>query len=272
MSLNVAQRLLSGYLVILIGFWIWIHFKSLTGGPINDFYSFSFGLIPLIGGLWGILLSLSWGGLRSYVGKSIFFISAGSFSWGIGTMIWAYYNFFAGVAVPYPSIADLFYVVTIPLWILGMTNLSHATGTHSGFKTGAGKILVFAIPLAVLAASYYLLVVIAREGVLISSFEGYLKLFLDLAYPLGDAIILTLAVLVYGLSRKYLGGMYKIPVNILLVGFLVMYFADFTFSYTTTKETFYTGNFGDLIFTIALFLITFGTFGLDTSHAKTERV
>ena len=272
MSLNLAQKILSGYLVILILFWIWIHLNSLTGGPINDFYSFSFGLIPLVGRLWGIWQSFEWGGLGSYVGKSILFISAGSFLWGIGTMIWAYYNFFAGVAVPYPSIADLFYVATIPFWALGVSSLSRATGTRTGLKTAGGKVLAYSVPILVFIVSYYLLVVVAREGALITSFEGILKLALDLIYPLGDVIILTLAIIVYGLSRQYLGGIYKMPTHILLLGFTIMYFADFIFSYTTTRETFYTGSFGDLVFTVALFLITLGTLGINPATANKSAI
>ena len=43
-----------------------------------------------------------------------------------------------------------------------------------------------------------------------------------------------------------------------------MYLADFVFSYTTTVGTFFNGNFGDLLFTFALFLITFGLLGFNS--------
>ncbi len=267
MLFNVAQKFLFAYFVILCVFWASLYLGGFKGGPWNDFYSFSFGLIPLIGGLWGISQSSKWGGTKSYVGQALFFISAGSFLWGIGTMIWAYYNFFAGVSIPYPSVADLFYILAIPLWAVGMWSLSHATGSRFGLKTSAGKILSILIPLGILIASYYLMVVIGRDGVLVTTYDGYLKLILDLAYPLGSVVILTLAILTFGLSRGYLGGRYKLPVNTLLLGFLTMYFADFIFSYTTTNGTFYTGSFGDLFFTVAMFLISFGTLGLNTALA-----
>ena len=267
MRLNVAQKILSAYFVLLCIFWVTLHINGLKGGSWNDFYSFSFGLIPLLSGLWGIHQSFRWGGTESYVGQALLFISTGSFLWGTGTMIWAYYNFFAGVPIPYTSIADLFYILTIGFWVAGMWSLSHAVGSRIGFKTTAGKVFSVLIPIGILVASYYLLVVIGRDGTLIPTYEGYLKLILDLAYPLGDVIILTLAMLIFGLSRSYLGGTYKLPVNVLLLGFLTMYFADFIFSYTTTNGTFYTGNFGDLVFTVAMFLISFGTLGINVALA-----
>ncbi len=40
-----------------------------------------------------------------------------------------------------------------------------------------------------------------------------------------------------------------------------MFIADTIFSYTTTVGTYYNGNFGDLILTIGMFLLTFGVLG-----------
>jgi hypothetical protein len=37
--------------------------------------------------------------------------------------------------------------------------------------------------------------------------------------------------------------------------------ADFVFSYTTTVGTYYNGNFGDLMLTTGLFLLSFGVLG-----------
>ena len=40
-----------------------------------------------------------------------------------------------------------------------------------------------------------------------------------------------------------------------------MTIADAVFSYTTTVGTFYNGQFGDLLLTTGLFLLTFGALG-----------
>ena len=113
-------------------------------------------------------------------------------------------------------------------------------------------------------ASYYLLIVIARGGSLDFSDSGALKIFFDLAYPIGDIVILTLATLVYGLSFKYFGGQFKFGIYILLLGFILNYFADFAFSYTTTVETFYPGGAADLLFTMAMIALSYGTNYLDS--------
>ncbi len=196
------------------------------------------------------------------MGKSIFFLSGGLLTWGIGTLIFAYYNLVQAVAVPYPSLADVSYIVSWPLWCMGIFYLSKATGAKFGLRSRFGKYILFLIPIIAIVISYYLLVVVARGGVL-SSFDGYLKLFFDLAYPIGDVLILTIAVLVFGLSYSYFGGKYKIGIYMVLFGFIVNYFADFFFSYTTSLERYYVANWVDLIFTVAMFALSFGISKLD---------
>lgn len=203
----------------------------------------------------------AWGMLGSAIGKSVFFIATGLFAWGLGSMIWSYYNFFQRISAPYPSVADIGFILSLPFWILGIINLSKATGAKFGIKHTGGRIMLIVIPIIVMVLSYYLLVVVGRGGVLTESFDNYLKLFFDLAYPFGDVIILTFALIIFGLSLGFFGGKYRLSIFAIILGFVSMYLADFVFSYTTTTEAFYNGNWGDLIFTIALFLIAFGNLG-----------
>lgn len=261
MSFSIYQKGLSLYLLLLIVFWVSLYHSGFKTDFWNYFYSFSFSLIPLIGGGVGVVISKRWGFLGSVIGRAIFYISSGLFSWGVGSMIWSYYNFFLQVSAPYPSLADVGFIVALPLWVLGVFNLSKATGAKFALKNIKGRLFLIAVPIVVLIASYYLLVVIARGGILTEAGNDFLKLFFDLAYPTGDVVILTLAILIFGLSFKYFGGLYKTSIYSLLFGFALMYLADFVFSYTTTVDTFYNGNYGDMLFTLALFFITFGILG-----------
>ncbi len=259
--LSTKQKILSGYLVFLILYWIVLYFSNQTSGVYNYLYSFLFSLIPLLGGITGMFLSKEWGGLKSHVGKAVFFISLGLFLWGSGSMVWSYYNFVVQVAAPYPSWADLGFAPSIFFYGLGAIYLSKATGAKFALKNTTAKIFAFVAPLLILIASYYTLVVVARGGVLVPPGESVLKTILDIGYPLGDFISLTVAIVVSGLSFKYLGGKYKLSVISIWLGLGVMYLADFIFSYTTTLGTFYNGNYGDLMLTFGLFFLTFGALG-----------
>lgn len=232
----------------------------------NYLYQFAFGLIPLIGGISGMIKSKQWGFLQSQVGRALFFISAGITSWGIGQMFWSLvYNILLQVEIPYPSLADVGYILAVPLWLIGITNLSRATGARFSLRKLEGKFLLFIIPVVAISLSYYLLIVVARGGS-ITFDEGALKLFFDLAYPIGDVLILTLALLIYGLSFNYLGGRYKLPILSIILGFIVMYITDFSFSYVTTNETYFNGHWVDILFPTAMMLMALGVNSFDTKE------
>lgn len=256
---NIYQKTVTGFLVLLVLFWAYLFFTNHDGGTLNYWYSFLFGLIPLIGGAIGMMKASVWGGLKSALGKAVFFVSLGLLLWGLGETVWSYYNFFKGVPAPYPSLADIGFAPSIFFWILGTAYLSRATGALFVLKKSRkAKLLVFVVPLILLIPSYYLQIHVAREGVLVPDGETTLKAVLDIAYPFGDFLALLFAALVAILSYRYFGGIYRRAVYYLLGGLAVMYCADSIFSYTTTKETYYNANWGDLLLTIGLYLITVG--------------
>ena len=265
MEVTKSSAFIGLFYLCLVVWWVTIFLSGAKDDPTNKAFAFAYGLLPLLGGAVGFLNSKKWGLFKSAMGKALFFLSLGLITWGFGEMIWSYYNFVLRIEVPYPSWADASFIVSWPLWSIGVVFLSLATGARFGLKTMNGRLQLIVIPIIALAASYYLLVVVARGN----SFEisgGPLKIFFDLAYPIWDVVILTLALLVYGLSFKYLGGVFQWPVVILLLGFVINYFADFGFSYTTTVNTFYNGSWVDLLFASAMFLLSFGVAGFDVQE------
>ena len=251
-----------------------LYFQGTTEGLVNDLFGVLFvGLLPLLGGVNGLFIAGSWGGFKSAVGRALIFLSLGLISWALGTYLFSgVYNLLLHVEVPYPSIADVGYILALPLWAIGIVELSRATGAKYGLRSTGGKFLLFLIPLLIIVASYYLLVVVARGGSIPVSDSELLKLFFDFAYPLGDVIILSLATLIYGLSLKFFGGVYKHAVYLILIGFGVLYFADFAFSYTTTLETFYPGDWVDLLFAAAMLLLSSGVALFDPKSADPQTV
>ena len=261
MKLNIYQKILVAFLVLLVAFWIVLFVTHTTTGYYNYLYSFLFGLIPFISGMVAISASRMWGGLKSTVGKAIFFVGLGILFWGAGEVIWSYYNFFAGVAAPYPSLADIGFAPSILFYGIGTIYLSVVMGAKFGLRNTRSKVFAVVAPLVIAAVSYYVLVVVARNGVVVPEGETPLKALLDIAYPLGDFVSLTLAVVISGLSFNYLGGVYKWDMISLMLGLVVMFIADSVFSYTTTVGTYYNGNWGDLLLTIGLFFLSFGAIG-----------
>jgi hypothetical protein len=261
MEMNAPQKICTGFLILLVIFWFALFITHTDGGFYNYLYSFLFGLIPLFGGIVAIFRAHIWGGLKSSVGRAVLFIGIGIFLWGYGETIWSYYNFFLNVAAPYPSWADLGFAPSIFFYGLGISFLSAATGAKFAWRNPTARHFAILAPIFIAVLSYYVLVVVARGDVLVPPGETPLKAVLDIAYPLGDFIGLTLAVVLSSLSFKYLGGRYKTDIFALLLGLGVMFIADSVFSYTTTVNTYYNADFGDLLLTLGVFFLTFGVLG-----------
>lgn len=254
---NTSSKILTLFYILLLLWWVFIFTRGISETTENYLYSFAYGFIPLIWGMLGLKNSFLWGGFRSLMGKTLIFFSLGLIVWSIGNMIWGYYNLVLKIPVPYPSIADFVFIFSFPLWAIGIFFLSKVTGAAFSLQKLKGRIFLFSIPVVAIIMSYYLLFVVARGGI-IDTQGGSLKLFLDVAFPVWDVIILTLALLVFGLSFNYLGGRFRWPIILLLLGFGMNYITDFSFSYTTTLGTFFVGSWVDLLFATSMFLIALG--------------
>jgi hypothetical protein len=257
--------------VVYLFYFFWFSYLYLTStfDSTLNLLSNTYGFIPLLGGLYGLYLVPQWGGLKSAVGRAVLFLSLGLITWGIGIMIWLYYNIALGIEVPYPSLADFAFILSWPLWGIGAVHLSLATGAQFAIKEIRGRIFLVVIPIVISAFSYFVLVMVARGGA-ISSFDDILKVFFDLAYPIGDVVILTVAVVIFGLSYTYFGGIYKWAIFFILGAFVANYFADFAFSYTTTLETYYNGSLADVLFATTMSIFSIGIAMLDPGvrHAR----
>ncbi len=258
---NLYITLLWVLYVLFIGWFLWIYLSKTSDNP-NNIYTNFYGVIPLLGGFYGLWLSKYWGGWNSKVGKAVILLSSGLVTWGIGMVIWLYYNIILHVDIPYPSLADAAFILSWPLWGAGAAFLSIATGAKLGMREVKGRVMLFIIPIIVITFSYFFLVTIARGGV-VSDYLGFSKTFFDVAYPVGDVVILSITLLVFGLSYKYFGGIYKKAIYFILFAFVMNYFADFTFSYTTTLGTYYNGSLADALFVTTMTILSTGIILLD---------
>jgi hypothetical protein len=267
MSFNIYQKICTAFFLILIVFWVILFTSGARDGFYNYFFVFLYGLIPLFGGIAAMKGFYFWGKFMNAIGKAVFYIGLGLFLWGCGETVWAYYNFFTNVDIPYPSLADLFFAPSVFFYALGAIYLARTTADVA-LKTAFGKVFVIFAPAILFGISYYILIVVARGGVLLSEGGLTLKTALDILYPLGDFVALSVSVIVSGLSFKYLAGEYKADIMLILSGLATMFVADSIFSYTTTINTAYNGDLGDLVFTLAVFLLTCGVLGFNTLKNK----
>lgn len=259
MTLSGSSKIIVTLFLLTAIFWISLLFVSdnLLLDNLRKFTQIPLVIIPLIGGFLGIKNAFNWGGTKSVLGRGLLGIGLGLIAWSGGMIIWNYYLFFTNIEVPYPSLADAIFILSWPLWTYGLLELSKAIGVKFAWRRLSNKIGIFFISGFVIALSIYLIFGVARDWNI--TFDGSaVKLFFDLFYPVGSIVISTLVLLIYWLSRNFLGGIYKISIIVLFLGFLFNYASDFTFSLVTTNETYFNGHFVDFMFTTAMFTLSLG--------------
>lgn len=255
-NINKVQKIITIFMVVLFIFGSIIAWSGIQKNFWNYLYGILWNTMPLFGGAIGMYQSISQKIFRTNVSKAKFFISTGLFIWGCGNLVWQYYNLIQKVEVPYPSFADFGYLSAAFLWIIGIIYLSRATGATVGFKKVRKKFLLLLAPTTIAACSYYFLLFVLKRP---SYSDNPLKISLDLIYPSMDLIILTLILIVSGLSVNFFRGKYKASLFSIIVGFFGLFIADFMFSYMTTIGTYYNGCWLELFFNCTFYLLTWGT-------------
>lgn len=238
--------------LLYIGLLIWWAIATATGVEWNvEIWADSYQLMAIFGAIFGLWSAVHWGGRKSAMGRAIMAFSVGLLLQSFGQTVYGYYAVFGGIEVPYPSIGDIGFFGSIPCYIYGTAMLSRVVGARVSMKRYSEKISAVLIPTALLLLSYVMFL------------RGYdfaevplLMGFLDFGYPLGQAIYVSLAILVYFLSKKSLGGIMKRPLQVLMGGLLVQYIADYMFLYQSSRDTWYVGGINDLSYLTAYFVMT----------------
>jgi hypothetical protein len=257
---------------LLLIWWTYLYINNMKAEPLNYWWQVGLAVLSIVAGTLGLLTAGKWSWLKSGVGKGIFFIALGLIMWGLGQLGWGYYTIaYPGQEIVYNKIIDLLYFASIPLWIYGIISLSKATGAKFGLKSIKAKGLVVVYILLLTAISYYLLIVVARGGSSYFQDQTVWNAFFDLAYAIGDAINLILAVVIFGFSWKYLGGKFRKPIVIILFSFALIYVADLLFSYLDGRGLYYNGDKSDLLYLTMVAVMGTGLCSLDPSSLKIEK-
>ena len=238
------------FFVIWSVWWISIYLRGLTEGKENDLFTVTYFWLSLWGGLWGLFSARYWGGFRSAFGRAIGLFSLGLLAQLFGQITYALYIYVFGLE-PYPSLGDIGYFGSIIFYAAAVIVLGGVVGVRKGLKTLDGKTVLIFVPFVLLLVSY---------AVFLQGYEfdwtSPLLVFLDFGYPLGQAIYVSLAVVVVLLSRKVLGGMMKKPTMFLLFALLWQYFCDYIFLLQNYRGTWYVAGINDYMYFASYLFMT----------------
>jgi len=233
---------------------VWWVALRLTNAPAdsltNSLFGNTYGAMALFGALAGFFIAKKWGGFKSLIGRAIAMFSLGLLFQEFGQLVYAYFIFIKNVDIPYPSIGDIGYFGSIPLYIYGAYLLAKATGVHLSVKSTGKKAIAVIVPLLFVGLVYWSFLVNY-------DFAGtpWLTIFLDFGYPLGQAVYISIAIITLLLSRGMLGGLMKNKIRLLLVALVAQFASDYTFLYQSHQGTWTAGGINDYMYLVSYFLM-----------------
>jgi hypothetical protein len=245
----------------LLAWWIVLRFVDSEYSHLA--WAASYQILAVVAGVSGLLFAKGWGGTRSVMGKALLSFAFGAFLQVFGQTTFSIYNLFLKTEIPYPSLADLGYFGSIPLYIMGTLYLAKASGVTVSLKSLQRKLVAIIFPLLMIIISY---VAFLKDYEFV--WTAPLKIVLDFGYPFGQAIYVSIAILTLSLSKGLLGGLMKKRIIILLCALIVQYIADFNFLYQAIQGTWINGGYGDVIYMSAYFLLALSLLKLSTSYIK----
>ncbi|HRY62297.1 MAG TPA: hypothetical protein P5056_00795 [Candidatus Paceibacterota bacterium] len=162
--------------------------------------------------------------------------------YGVGLMVWAFYNFYYTNAIPFPSLADVFFIIYYPFvfWAifiyLRMFLLTIKTSIYV-------ESVVALTLLSLFVFSFLDLSYLADSSMLQTA--------LTVFYPFASAFAISTALIIARVS----GGRMSLASTFLFAGLVSRGMADFFFSFRTINGTYWNGDFSDILFALSAYLM-----------------
>ncbi len=176
-------------------------------------------------------------------------IGIGVAAWGIGELIWIYYSWFLGVEVPYPGLADVFYVGAYPVIFVGILMLPHMRVRKWERARLTLDAVAGTMALSAIVWTFYL-----EDAVYLDPGAGLLENAINLGYPVGDLILLV-ALMILATRRSQL--QFDGRLVVVSFGMLVTALSDMAYVFQIEADTYVEGGRLD-----AAWLVGYGLFAI----------
>jgi diguanylate cyclase (GGDEF)-like protein len=167
-------------------------------------------------------------GLSGRARTSWALLAAGCFAWAAGEALWCYYELIAGVDTPFPSLADLGFLLFPVLALAGLL------ARPSAAFAGQGRLRVGLDALLVSTSLFVISWVTALGAVYRAGADSTFATVVSLAYPGTDIVLLAVAVVIIAFARvDSRAGLFSI-----VCGVACLTFGDSGFAYLTAKGSY----------------------------------
>jgi hypothetical protein len=210
---------------------------------ISDLTVIIFSFLAFVFGLY----TYKFYGFGSVKGKALLFLTLGVFFWFLGETTWGIYEIVLGVKEPIASIADMFWLIGYPLFLMGFYYVWKIASTSISKK----RLMILSVSIiAVCSFMAYITTPILTDTEM--SFAGKIS---TAGYVIGDMLILIALMI----AVTYLfGGKFAKGWSIILLSVFMMSAADIY--YMNFLEVYETGSLIDIFWNLSYILLAFGFF------------
>lgn len=241
---------------LIAGWWVYLQLLPSHITSYNYLFNGVYGLMFFFGGFVGIRYSVQLGWVQSTVGRALTLVSSALISYGVGQFIWMWYNLILRQEVPYPSYADLFFVLTTPLFGVGFWYMLKM------YRTFVTKRYMIEFYIAAIVSTVVITFLIGPPDV--SGNLTVLSRALNVYYPLGDSILIALAFIAFRTS----GGKMDRNLLMFIIGILLLASGDTLFTFRNNNSLYWNGDITDLLFSFGGFFMSLGVVKTIRSFVK----
>lgn len=168
------------------------------------------------------------------------------FVWGVGQTIWTVYEVWLGRETPFPSIADLGFLGFVPAAVVAIWLIPSRSGAGDNRRRLLDAMTV-TCSVVLISWSTVLGPAVRADGV------SWFALAVSVAYPIGDILLLTVAVLALARGSRRRG-----QLTLISLGMSAMALSDGAFAYLASSGSFASVSIIDLGWCLGFALIGLG--------------
>lgn len=179
-----------------------------------------FLLFPFLAVIGGAVASQAYG-ISNTHGKSLLFITAGIASWFIGEVLFAGYLLVMHID-PYPSVADIFYILAYPLVLIGIIR------EIGSYKTDISPFTSLIISFLSMAISFFVFYIMIIPS--LDNGEPWLYNVISISYGIGDLLLIISISYIMVMIINFKGGRLYHAWLYVLIATLFMLLGDIFFA------------------------------------------
>jgi two-component system cell cycle response regulator len=245
----IGAVLFGGAGLVTLHYW-----AGLGGGDLDTALGFAYDAVVACAGI-ACLLRASRGGRER---SAWLVIAAAVFAWAAAEVYWTLY-IEGNADAPYPSPADLGYLAFYPLAVAGLYLLVRAHADRLDPRLWMDGAIATLGTAALGVALVFEFVADRTSGTT-------LQIATTLAYPLGDVVLLALAVGIIALTRWHPGRTW----SLLLAGLAAMAVADVAFTFQSYEATLPGGDWVEPLYMLSAILIGAEAWAPEAATIKPE--